>query len=942
MTDTTTATGRTPRGAHRRPRTAVLAAAFLLSLCAPVPIATAASDGAAETVVDVTDFGADPTGKQDSAAAVAQAMRHAKTLKGPTRILFPHGTYQLYPEQAETRELYLSNTVGANQTYRDKRIGILIEDMRDVTIDGDGSHLQFHGLMSTFVAIRSRNVAVTDFSFDVTAPKVVDAEVTEAGVENGHAYRVLSVPPTNGFSVANNHVTWLGETSPATGLPYWSGVDKMRYSQTYDPAAQRTWRGANPLFNNVSAMSDLGGQKLRIDYSTATAPGDRGLVYQMREDTRDTASAVFWESKDITVRGLKARYLHGFGFLGQFSKNITIDGNEFRTDPASGRSTAGFADFVQMSGIKGHVQVTGNIFDGAHDDAINIHGTYVEVTSRPADKKVLTLAYKHPQTAGFPQFHPRDSVEIVDKRTMAPVPGVTAKVVSVDGPSGTDHDKSLTSMTVTFDKAIPDTVTAGNFVVENTTYTPTVDISGNTFRNIPTRGVLVTSRKPVVIKDNVFDGMQMSSIFISSDAYQWYESGPVNDVLISHNTFKRPAGPVILVEPTNQVVDAAEPVHHNIRVEDNTFQTGDVKLLDAKSVSGITFVRNDVSRLDRESTFTARAKNPCPAPGTTTEVRATATASTYSTPLFSYRGSSGASINGNNFDNGLNLRADLNATDTAQVTSDEVVQGADHILPLLPSTTWASSDTAVATVDGSGKVTAKAAGTVTLTPSAPSQLGRVTGVPVTLHIGGDPSSSGCAKPPLSLNTGDWSVVRDQPDHRTVRPTDTLALTPTGHGFLWAGQNSARNVLLTGVGNGTGTTTVKMTGRTTRGYMEAGLILYRGDNDYIALQRKHNQGAPTLTVSTEHSGSPAEPARIPDPAQEDVWLRLQRTGTSVTASYSLDGTTFTAVGGPLDASWLGDARFGVLAEAENSSAADTPFLFSGFTAGDVKVRFASEW
>ncbi|MFG2561975.1 DUF1349 domain-containing protein [Streptomyces sp. NPDC048496] len=740
--------------------------------------------------------------------------------------------------------------------------------------------------------------------------------------------------------VANDHVTWLGEKSPANGLPYWSGVDKMRYSQTYDPAAQRTWRGSNPLFNNVSAMSDLGGQKLRIEYSTATAPGDRGLVYQMREDARDTASAMFWESKDITVRDLKARYLHGFGFLGQLSENITLDGNEFRTDPASGRSTAGFADFVQMSGIKGKVKITRNVFDGAHDDAINIHGTYVEVTSRPADKKVLTLAYKHPQTAGFPQFHPGDAVEIVDKRTMAPVPGVTAKVVSVDGPSGTDHDKSLTSMTVTFDKAIPDSVTAGNFVVENTTYTPTVDISGNTFRNIPTRGILVTSRKPVVIKDNLFDGMQMASILISSDAYQWYESGPVKNVLISHNTFRRPVGPVILVEPTNQVVDAAAPVHHNIRVEDNTFQIGDVKPLDAKSVSGITFARNHVSRLDRASAFTAQAANPCPAPGTTTDVRATTAASPYSTPLFTYRGSSGASISGNDFDNGLNLRADLNATDTAQVTSDEVVQGTDHILPLLPSTTWSSSDPAIAKVDASGKVTAKAAGTVTLTPRAPSQLGNVTGVPVTLHIGGDPASSVCDKP-LSLNTDDWSVVRDQPDHRALQPTDTLALTPTGHGFLWAGQNSARNVLLTGVGNGTGTATVKMTGRTTRGYMEAGLVLYRGDNDYIALQRKHNQGTPTLTVSTEHDGSPAEPVRIPDPAQQDVWLRLERTGTSVTASYSLDGTTFTAVGGPIDASSLGEARFGVLAEAENASAADTPFLFSGFTAGGAKVLFARE-
>ncbi|MFG2630708.1 glycosyl hydrolase family 28-related protein [Streptomyces sp. NPDC048473] len=156
---------------------ALLAAAVGALLAVPLP----AQAQPTETVVDVTTFGADPTGDSDSAAAVAKALRQAKTVKGPVRVLFPRGTYQIYPEQAEKRELYLSNTVGADQRYRDKRIGILVEDMRDVTIDGGGSHLQFHGLMTTFAAIRSKNVSVRDFSFDVTAPKVIDAAVSETG-----------------------------------------------------------------------------------------------------------------------------------------------------------------------------------------------------------------------------------------------------------------------------------------------------------------------------------------------------------------------------------------------------------------------------------------------------------------------------------------------------------------------------------------------------------------------------------------------------------------------------------------------------------------------------------------------------------------------------------------------------------------------------------------
>ena len=60
-----------------------------------------------------------------------------------------------------------------------------------------------------------------------------------------------------------------------------------------------------------------------------------------------------------------------------------------------------------------------------------------------------------------------------------------------------DHAKPLTTMTVTFDRPLPDGIETGGTVVENITYTPTVVISGNVFRNVPTRGVLVTTRKPV-------------------------------------------------------------------------------------------------------------------------------------------------------------------------------------------------------------------------------------------------------------------------------------------------------------------------------------------------------------------------------------------------------------------------------------------------------------
>ena len=614
-----------------RSRFVFLGVALALLVGGGGPVAAASGATPAPAVVRVDAYGADPTGRTDSTPAVVAALRHAKKVdhNRPVRIVFSKGTYQLYPERAETRELYVSNTVGADQRYRDKKIGLLIEDMHDVTVDGGGAKLVYHGLQTAFASIRSTNVTFQNFSFDYAAPEVIDATVASAGVSGGHAYRVLSIPAGSPYQVNGTHITWLGEKSPTTGQPYWQGEDGLQYTQIHDPKAQKTWRGDNPLFNDVSSVTDLGNRKIRIDYTTAAQPSDSGLVYQMRLIERTEPGAFIWQSKNVTMRSMNAYYLQSFGVVGQFSENITIDKVNFAPDPKSGRSTASFADFVQMSGVKGKVSITRSLFDGPQDDPINIHGTYLEVVGQPGPN-TLTLAYEHPQTAGFPQFAPGDEVEFTTQRTMTPVADPHAKVTAVDGPSGMDHDKPLTTMNVTFDRPVPAGVQIGGTVVENITATPSVVISGNTFRNVPTRGILVTTRKPVLISGNHFDAMSMASIYVSADAYQWFESGPVSHLTIRDNSFTRPTGPVIFVEPTNQVVDPANPVHHNIAVEDNSFDIGDVTVVNAKSVGGFAFTGNTVRRL-------AAPDQP-----------------PYTSPLFVFHGSTGIKIAHNHYDKGLN------------------------------------------------------------------------------------------------------------------------------------------------------------------------------------------------------------------------------------------------------------------------------------------------
>ncbi|MBG7697732.1 right-handed parallel beta-helix repeat-containing protein [Streptomyces sp. MC1] len=549
---------------------------------------------ALRTMVDVTAFGADPSGTRDSAAAVADALRAACAATAPVTVRFPPGRYHLYPERAERRDLYVSNTVGADRRHLSKTIALLVENAHDLVIDGRGAALVLHGAQTAFAAIDSADVRFEGFSFDYVSPRVVDATVADAGTDGVTAWRELALPADTRFRIDGTTVTWLGEPSPVDGEPYWTGTNAMEYTQLHDPVARRTWRDRNPLFDDVAAVRQLPGHRLRLSYHFADAPGDVGLVYQMRTTVRDHPGAFISGSERVEIRDVAAHYLHGFGLVGQMSRDLTVRDVRFRADPATGRTSAGFADFINLSSMAGHVRIADCVFDGPHDDPINVHGTYLVVADRVADD-IVTLAYRHPETAGFPAFRPGDTIEFTARATLDTAAGFTARLTAADGPHDRDdaHDRRI--MTVTLDRPLPPTVTPEHWVAENVTATASVHIVGNHFVNVPTRGVLVTTRRPVVIEGNLFDGVTMAGVYVSADAEEWYESGPVADLTIRDNTFLRPSTPAVLIAPTNPVLDPAHPVHRNVTISGNVFEDAQAPVVRARSVRGLTVTGNHLT-----------------------------------------------------------------------------------------------------------------------------------------------------------------------------------------------------------------------------------------------------------------------------------------------------------------------------------------------------------
>lgn len=671
----------------------------------------------------------------DWALAIQRMIEDAKAINAggdvPVVISFPEGTYDIYEDQAYKKELYISNTVGANQDYKIKNIGFLFEGMKNVVLEGNGSLFMFHGRMMTFAAIDCTNVTYQNLSFDFKVPSVIDVTV-ESVNEGGRSVTVV-VPECFNYEVNGTTVTWKSDVSPYSGNTYWTATNALANvaNQIYDANTGLTVRAGTKLFNGLSSISEISDHKLKLTYSGNVPDNVKaGCSYQMRNTTRDHSAMFFWKSEGVTLKDVNAHFLYGFGVVGQNSSDITLDGVHFDVPEGSGRSTAGFADFVQMSGCRGEIRVENCTFVNPHDDPINIHGTFMRVVRKSSDNKTFTVRYMHNETAGFPNFFEGDQVEFMTAGNMTRVADSVATVVDVKGPSGDAGAQqsgtgSLTDIEITLDRALPD-ISPNTHVVENITYTPSAVIQNNVFKQVPTRGILVTTRKKVEIKDNLFDGMGMASIYISNDAQGWYESGPVEDVTIEGNTFVRPSAgaAVIFIEPTNPSVSTEKPIHENIVINNNTFFMQNGQVLNAKCTKDLSFTDNHLYRYDPHITLTLSASGEMLRAGKQIKLMAQGTGNVMSSNLYAFNGCKEVYLDGNYYDGGLKLNASTNNMGEADIIvgAEEgvVVNGSANVLPAVKNIMFESSDERILKIEADGTATGLAPGTVTVRAYVPA------------------------------------------------------------------------------------------------------------------------------------------------------------------------------------------------------------------------------
>jgi len=532
-------------------------------------------------MISVSDYGAIPDDGKDDTRAIIEALSKCK-IDGTKRLIFEGGQYDFYPTFAGERYCFISNNDEGL-----KRIAFDLKDISDLTIDGRGSQMMFHGFISPFIAEGSENIKFENFSIDFSrtfhSESIIlgyNKESMDVEIREGFPFKVHN--QTLLFTEGKKEEGILTSVSGRKGLTFGSS-----HMLEYDTEKRETaYMVKDYYFSNINGFpaKKLGGRKVRILVPGLT--GTIGNTMVFGPNHREHPGFVLTDSKDIVFEKVTIHHAGGMGIIGQRTHNITV--NFCKVTPSAGRMISTTADATHFVNCTGKIALTNNLFENQKDDATNIHGIYVKVVEKTAENKVI-VQIKHHQQHGFDFLRPGMEVEFVRAKSMVTYDTATVKEVN-------KINKEVTE--VTFTDNISVNFELGDAIAEIRNY-PEILIADNIIRNNRARGMLLNCRGKTVVENNTFHSPGAAILF-EGDSFFWFEQGGVRDCVIRNNTFNNCLYGVwgkAIVDVKAGIREDKETSRYNrnILIENNTFRMYDeLTLLNAYCVDGLTWQNNTV------------------------------------------------------------------------------------------------------------------------------------------------------------------------------------------------------------------------------------------------------------------------------------------------------------------------------------------------------------
>ena len=547
-------------------------------------------------VYDMKDYGLKANSSKNASVVFQKVLKkiRAEYQDGDSVIIrFQKGTYNFYEKGAAEREYYISNHDQDNP----KKVGMPLEELKSLTLDGGGASFVFHGRMLPVSLLHSSNCSLKDFSIDFKNPHIAQVEIVRNDPKLGITFKPASwvnyrVSKDSIFEAYGDGWT----VRHSWGIPFEKETRRIVYNAGD--------RGCNTKSSFITDDGYVQAPFWKDETLTS------GTVFVMRGWGRPTPGIFLSHNVNTTLTNIKVHYAEGMGLLAQLCENISLDKfNVCLKGNDDARYFTTQADATHFSGCKGKIISVNGLYEGMMDDAINVHGTYLKVIKK-LDNQTLIARYMHDQSWGFDWGFPGDEVQFIASKTMELIGGKNQ--IKLIKPVDKASVSGAREFEITFEEPLPDGVDENiDCGIENLTWTPEVYFAGNIIRNNRARGSLFSTPKKTVVENNLFDHTSGTAILLCGDCNGWFETGACREVIIRNNKFVNAltsmfqfTNAVISIYP--EIPDLDHQVHYfhggkkgAIQIVDNEFDIFDAPVLYAKSVDGLVF-RNNIIRTNTE------------------------------------------------------------------------------------------------------------------------------------------------------------------------------------------------------------------------------------------------------------------------------------------------------------------------------------------------------
>lgn len=456
----------------------------------------------------------------------AQVVEAVSRLGDGDTLKFEKGEYHFHEQSG--KDLFLASPGSSTGM---KKVLVHLKGLKDVTVDGGGSHFVFHENVFPFAFENCERVKLRGFVSDVAQLSVVEF-VCEEKTKEGFLCRFTTKNIPYAID-ARGVITFEMDGGSVSSESQEISTHALTWCQIHylcGPSCRRNKDTLASTFFTAKA-EDRGNGLVFFRYfdekhpkHIAEFPFRTGAPLAfLLGCARNRSLASIHDCRGVTVEDVHVQTGVGMGLVMDMCEDVRI--SRYKVRPEDGRYVSLTADSIYLVDCQGRIEIEGSEICWGMDDAMNIHGNYT--TLKSVDGRRIRVRHPHHAYNGYFPYRSGERLEFSRGHGSNRATLGAATIAAFKTPA----DREAREFEIELDREVPSDWLGCD--VANRSHVPEIHVHDNYFHDF--MHVRLSAFANVFYENNRIENGNNALLVDDLTGY-WGECGPVNDLTIRNNT----------------------------------------------------------------------------------------------------------------------------------------------------------------------------------------------------------------------------------------------------------------------------------------------------------------------------------------------------------------------------------------------------------------------